>query len=201
MAETQSRVGEKRSGGRAARVRTDVLRCAAELLTEVGYDQLTIDEVASRAGVHKTTVYRRWLTKSELVVDAVTAFAAETVQVPDTGSFAEDLRLFARQVVTNIGSPGGARQSRSIVAAAASSEELTEGMHSFWLDRIAAAAIIIERAVERDEIPATSDPNGIIEALIGPLWLRLLLTGEPIDNDFGDQIAKIIAAGATHTTG
>jgi len=193
-------VGEQRPGGRAARVRADVLRCAADLLTEVGYDKMTVEEVASRAGVHKTTVYRRWLTKPELVADASSAHSADAVPIPDTGSLLEDLRLLAREVAANIGSEGGARRSRSIVAAAATSEELTTTMQAFWADRLTSSAVIVERAIDRGELPSTTDANLIVEAVIGPLWVRLLLTGEPINDDLADRIADLITAGALHQT-
>jgi len=198
VTETQPRVGEQRPGGRAARVRADVLRCAAELLTEVGYDQMSVEEVASRSGVHKTTVYRRWPTKPELVADAVSARSADAVPIADTDSLLEDLKLLAREVAANIGSEGGARRSRSIVAAAATSEELTMAMQTFWADRLAYFAAIIERAVDRGELPPTTDANLIIEAVIGPLWVRLLLTGEPINDDLADHIAHLVTAGALH---
>ena len=70
MSTTKPRVGEQRPGGRAERVRTAVLEAAAELLTEVGYDKMRVEDVAARAGVHKTTVYRRWPTKAALTADA-----------------------------------------------------------------------------------------------------------------------------------
>ncbi len=196
MTMNSSRVGRQRPGGRASRVRADVLRAASELLTEVGYDQLSVDDVAGRAGVHKTTVYRRWPTKPELVFDAVMEQSATAVPVPDTGNLLDDLKLLARDVVANISEEGRARQSRSIVAAAATSDELTTAMYSFWAHRLANAAVIVERAVERRELPADTDPNLIIEALIGPLWVRLLLTGEPITDDLADRVAELVAAGA-----
>jgi AcrR family transcriptional regulator len=196
MTDTRPRVGEQRPGGRAARVRADVLRCAAELLTEVGYDKMSVEEVASRAGVHKTTVYRRWPTKPELVADAASVHSADAVPIPDTGSLLEDLRLLARSVAANIGSEGGARRSRSVVAAAATSEELTKSMQAFWANRFTSSAEIVERAIERGELPPTADANLIIETLVGPLWIRLLLTGEPIDNDVADQVAEVVTAGA-----
>jgi AcrR family transcriptional regulator len=182
-------------------VRADVLRCAAELLTEVGYDKMSVEEVASRAGVHKTTVYRRWPTKPELVADAASVHSADAVPIPDTGSLLEDLRLLARSVAANIGSEGGARRSRSVVAAAATSEELTKSMQAFWANRFTSSAEIVERAIERGELPPTADANLIIETLVGPLWIRLLLTGEPIDNDVADQVAEIATAGALHHKG
>ena len=164
---------------------------------EVGYDQMSVDDVAGRAGVHKTTVYRRWPTKSDLVFDAVSEQSAEAVPVPDEGDLLADLRAFAREIVGNIGTEGGARTSRSIVAAAATSEELSGAMQAFWSDRLAGSAVIVERAVERGELPAGSDPNLIVEALIGPLWVRLMLTGEPITDELADRVAELVAAGAT----
>lgn len=196
VTDNQPRVGEQRPGGRAARVRSDVLRCAAELLTEVGYDKLTVEDVASRAGVHKTTIYRRWPTKPDLVAAAASANSAEAVPIPDTGSLLEDLRLLARQVAANIGSEGGGRRSRSIAAASAISEELNQTMQDFWAERLAASETIVERAIERGELAESVDANLIIETVIGPLWIRLLLTGEPITNDVADWVAELVTAGA-----
>ena len=195
MTETNLRVGEQRPGGRAARVRTAVLDATSELLMEVGYDRVSVEEVAARAGVHKTTVYRRWPTKPELVAEAVRVQAAEDVPIPDTGDLLTDLQLLAREVVANIGSQGGARRSRSIVAASASSDELAATMHLLWAHRLRSSASIVERAVERGELPDTVVPNLIVEAVVGPIWLRLLLTGEPIDDGFADDIAALVVAG------
>lgn len=196
MTTSEPRVGEQRPGGRAARVRSDVLHAAAELLTEVGYDQMSVEEVASRAGVHKTTVYRRWPTKAALTADATALHSADAVPIPDTGTVVGDLRLLAREVVANIGSEGGSRRSRSIVAAAATSDELADAMHNFWADRLALSAQVVERAIQRGELPASTDANLVIETVIGPIWLRLLLTGEPISDDLADRIVDLVADGA-----
>lgn len=197
MSETPPRVGEQRPGGRAERVRRAVLGAASELLDEVGYDKMTVEDVANRAGVHKTTVYRRWQTKAALTADAVSLHSAESIPIPDTGSIAGDLQLLARQVVANIGSQGGSQRSRSIVAAAATSDELTEAMHAFWAHRLGLSTRIVERAIERGDLPPDADANLIIEAVIGPLWLRLLLTGEPITETLADNIVELVVAGIT----
>lgn len=196
MSTTDTRVGDQRPGGRAARVRNDVLRATADLLNEGGYDQMTVEDVAARAGVHKTTVYRRWPTKAELITAAVTEHSAEAVPIPDTGSLASDLQALAREVARNIGTEHGGRRSRSIAAAAAISDDLAENMHAFWADRLGQSAAVVERAISRGELAADSDANLIIETLIGPLWVRLLLTGEPITEDLADRVAALVAAGA-----
>ena len=200
MAETEPRVGEQRPGGRATRVRTSVLEATSELLMEMGYDQFSVDDVASRAGVHKTTVYRRWPSKAELIADAVRVHSAEHVPIPDTGSLLGDLQALAGSVIANISSDDGSRRSRAIIAAAAHSPDLTASMNSFWAERFAMSVPIIERAVQRGELPPDSDADLIIAALIGPIWVRFLLTGEPIDDDLAHRVAQLIAAGATATT-
>ena len=198
MAQTVPRVGQQRPGGRAARVRSAVLDATSALLTEVGYDQLSIDEVAARAGVHKTTVYRRWPTKPELIADAARVQAAENVPIPDTGTLLGDLQALACEVAANIGSDGGARRARTIVAAAASSDELADVVHSFWAHRLGESAAIIQRAIDRRELPATVNSNLLIEAVVGPIWFRLLLTGETVDDAFAYDIADLVTTGARH---
>ncbi len=191
------RVGEQRPGGRAARVRSAVLHAASELLTEVGYDAMSIEDVAARAGVHKTTVYRRWPTKAALTADAASLHSADAVPIPDTGNMADDLKLLTRAIVANIGTDGGARRARSITAASATSDELAAAMQGFWANRLALTTQIIERAIERGELPASTDANLIIEAVIGPLYVRLLLTGETITEELADQIVELVTQGAT----
>lgn len=183
-------------GGRAARVRTAVLQAAAELLTEVGYDKMSVEDVAARAGVHKTTVYRRWPTKAALTADAASLHSADAVPIPDTGTVVGDLKVLAREVVANIGTEGGSRRSRSIAAAAATSDELAAAMHGFWANRLALSAEVVERAIERGELPASTDANLVIETVIGPLWVRLLLTGEPISEELADQVVELVTSGA-----
>ena len=192
----QPRVGEQRPGGRAERVRTTVLGAAAELLTEVGYEQMRVEDVATRAGVHKTTVYRRWPTKAALTADAAALHSADAVPIPDTGTIVGDLQLLAREVVANIGTEGGARRSRSVAAAAATSDELAAAMHGFWARRLTLSAEVVERAIQRGELPASTDANLIIETVIGPLWVRLLLTGEPITEDLADRVVQLVTTGA-----
>ena len=215
-----------------------MLQAAGDLLMEVGYDAMSYDDVARRAGVHRTTVYRRWPTKPELVADAVGLHTDQHVPIPDTGSFATDLMVLVKSVAANIGSEGGARRSRSIVAAATpsaqldssgkgtayagmtstqstlsaqsgssqsiqpspslsiSSEQLAEAVHVFMTDRIERSEPIVERAVARGELPEGIDPRVAIEPAVGAVWFRLLLTGEPIDDEFVEQVAALVASGA-----
>lgn len=192
-------VGQQRPGGRSARVRAAILDATLELLAEHSYEALRIEEVAARAGVNKTTVYRRWPTKAELVADAIRARSQENVPVPDTGSLDGDLRRLARAVAANIGSAAGGSVAKTLVAAAATAEEVASGAATFWAERIGFATVIVERAVARGELGRRADAGLIIESLIGPLYVRLLLTGEPVTRSLADRIAALTAAGARST--
>ena len=195
MTDTTPKVGDRRPGGRAERVRASVLAATSELLDDAGYDGLTIDEVAQRAGVHKTTVYRRWPSKAELVVAALEVDGEAAIPVPDTGTFLGDLTALAGFVAANLSSDRGARRSRSLVASGAESEELASSMHAYWRTRLAVTGPVVTRAIERGEVAGHVDPNVVIETLVGPIWLRFLMTGEPIDEPFAAQVAAIVAAG------
>jgi len=178
-----------------------VLDAVSELLMEVGYDGLTVEDVAERAGVHKTTVYRRWPTKPELVFEAVGVQSQSDVPIPDTGTLHGDLRAFARSIAANIGTEGGARRSRSLVVAALTSDRLASGMDALWAERFANANVIVERAIDRGDLPPDIEPKLVIETLIGPLWVRLLLTGEPITDQLADDVASLVTAAVTGDAG
>jgi AcrR family transcriptional regulator len=159
------------------------------LLREVGYGALTFDEVALRSGVHKTTVYRRWPTKPELAAAAILDLGERVVPVPDLGSLTADLVEFGMAAAANIATPDGRRMTRSLVAAAEASEEFSVLMSKFWDARLAGAAVMVERSIERGEIEAI-DPRVLLEAFVGAMYFRIVLTAGPIDRDFLEQLAS-----------
>ncbi len=191
----ETKPAKSRPGGRSARVVASVMQATNEVLAEAGYDGLSIEEVAARSGVHKTTVYRRWPTKAELVAAAVGVSSARNVTVPDTGSFRGDLVMFATGIVNYVSDEQTQAATRSLVAAAAGSEDLSQRLYAFWQERLANAAPIVERAVARGELSPTVDPKIVIEAVIGPIWVRLLLTGEPVTASLAEEVVALVADG------
>jgi AcrR family transcriptional regulator len=175
-------------------VRANVLAATLDALREDGFAELTVEDVALRSGVHRTTIHRRWPSRSALVADALLEVSASQVPVPNTGNFRSDLRRFARVVRDAISTPL-ARAIVSALAQPAADAEMVRVASRFWDTRFAATGAIVRRAVERDEIPKRTDPRFVIEALGGPIWFRTLVVGERADDRFLDRVVDTVIAG------
>ena len=163
-------------GGRSLDGSRDlVLREAAlALLAEVGYDRLTMDAVAARAGAAKTTIYRRWPGKAELVVDALASLKGAP-EIPDTGSLRQDLRALAESV-TSAESRFGAQVTIGMVGALARDAELRRVFgEKFIAPRMAGFRTVFERAVARGEMPAGHDLD-LLARLFPALGLQQIVT-------------------------
>lgn len=176
-------------------MRAAVLAAALDELLDVGYGRLSFDSVAVRAGVHKTTVYRRWPSREALVTDALLEQRARDVPIPDTGSVRADLRSLAASIAASITSPTGQAVARTLVSDAGDIPEITTAVRAFWAARFAAARVIVARAVERGELVSGVDADLLIEALAGPLYLRLLVTRAPVEEQFIDRLLDLLLAG------
>jgi AcrR family transcriptional regulator len=158
-----------------------VLEATVEELAASGVAGLSLEGVARRAGVHKATIYRRWGTRERLVLELMREQAAEAVPVPNTGSLRQDLVALAQAAVGNSASPSVEPILRAIIAELPQNPLVADTARRFWQERMALDGKIIERAIARGDIPPGTDPRGAIEAVLGPLHLRLLITGEPAD--------------------
>ena len=157
-------------------------------LAEGGYAALTIDAVAERAGVHRASIYRRWPDKEALLVDALLAWAAVEVPLPDAGSLEADLRSLLHSIAANLAQPVTRALLRVAAAESESSADIARIARAFWSQRIRRAAGLVTRAQERGEVVRAVDPERFIETLIAPLFLRLLVTGQEADSAFADQL-------------
>jgi AcrR family transcriptional regulator len=187
--------GVKRTGGRSARVRKTVLDAALALLLERGYDGLSVADVARAADVAETTVYRRWPTKPELAAAAIGELAAAENPLPDTGSLEGDLTTLLTQIVELLRRPDIERVARASVALSSDDPDQTQARMAFYRMRTAGSAQVAVRAIERGELPAEADPEAVIEQLVAPAYLRLLLTGGPLDDALvTDSVQRTLAA-------
>ncbi|AYF73577.1 TetR/AcrR family transcriptional regulator [Nocardia yunnanensis] len=173
--------GSVRPGGRTARVRAAVLRAAGDLLAETGYATLDLGEVAARAEVGKTTVYRRWRTPAGLVADLLVEMAETSLPHSDTGSLRGDLLENARLVGRTLTDPRQGRLFRAVIAAATSDDTAAAALRAFYDTRLAEWSPCVTAAIARGEIPPDTDPRAVLSAVSAPLYYRLLASGDPVD--------------------
>lgn len=186
----------KRPGGRSARVRDAVRQATLAELAEKGYGGLTVENVAERSGVHKTTVYRRWGSVEGLISDALELAREEPWPIPDTGTVEGDLRGVARLVQSGFADPEEGPVSSAFVAAAMQSPDAAAALHGFFQARHEQSAQVVRRAVDRGELPGTVDAHELIRAAVAPIYYRLFVTHEPVTEADADRAADAALAAA-----
>jgi len=177
-----------------------ILTATLELLGEDGFDGLSIEAVAARAGVGKTTVYRRWPSKIPLVVDALTAMKAPTVSaVPDDMPTREAL-VRAMSGFTKPHEGSAARVLAGLVDAMSRNEELAEAVRTVLVaERERGLVAVIERGKARGEIRSEVDARVMVDLLGGPVVLRRLITGQPVNQRLAHTIVDLVLDGAAPT--
>ena len=183
----------RRPGGRSARVRAAVLAATTQALLEHGLDELSVADVAQRAGVHEVSIYRRWGTRANLALDAVLAEVRTVVPEPDTGSLRGDVRALLYEIRELITSPLG--QTLLQLALRPDPGEYRPARDAFWAARLAVAGRVLERAESRGELQPGLDRHVAVETLVAPLSLRMLLTREPLDDAFIEAVADLVTGG------
>ena len=179
---------------RGEHVRQTVLAAAFEELAANGFDGATVAGIAKRSGVHETTVYRRWVTRENLLVAALLERSADAIPTPDTGSTRRDLLAIVRGIIAYVRSPeGGAVLRAAALPVDDTYAELREG---FWARRLDALSPAVARGIERGDLRADSDARLLLEMLVAPIHGRLLLTGEPVDDDLAEQLVELVLNGA-----
>ena len=181
-----------------------VLSAAWGLLHAGGYTALNVDDVAERAGVAKTTLYRRWPTKDHLAI-AVGAQMLGEVPIPDSGDLRQDLIEFATALAESLnrlrmaGHYGGGKSpglAAELVAAAARHPDIGEVVRAMYAERHALARARLERAVSREGLRPDLDQGLLVEQLVGPIYYRILITGAPADRGYAERLVDATLDGA-----
>jgi len=174
-----------------------IVAATQELLAEVGYRRLTVEGVAARAGVGKQTIYRWWPSLAALVLEAYLAGSDAVLPPPaDSGSTHEDVRALIGWLVAVLAAPTGGRVVAGLVADMQHDPALAEGFHREIVPaRRRAMHDALERARARGEIRADADLDVAVDMLHGAVFYRLLLSGEPLDDDFAATLAAQVLAG------
>ncbi|MGW2185436.1 TetR-like C-terminal domain-containing protein [Streptomyces sp. NPDC001667] len=188
--------GTVRPGGRTARTRAAVRDAVLAGLVETGYPGLTVEYVAEHSGVHKTTLYRRWGGVEGLVADALELAGEDSWTPPDTGSLRGDLRALTQEILDSFDDPASAAAPAAFIAAAFQSTRAADALRDFYTKRFARCAPLVERAVERGEVPSGTDPGALVRAASAPLFFRLFISRESIDTADADQAADAALAAA-----
>ncbi len=168
---------------RVRRTKQAVLKTTFRLMSEGGIGGVSIDEVARRSGVAKTSIYRHWPSRSALLLDACSRLGTKP-EVPDTGSLKGDLTLLATKLADQLRTGRWPTILPSIIDAAERDADLAE-LHARLQAGFSSPYLpVIERAKKRGEVPARQDPAEVIAAVMGPLFYRRWFSREPLDEKF-----------------
>ncbi|MDB5356680.1 MAG: transcriptional regulator [Phycisphaerales bacterium] len=182
MKENEKREDQKKTPGRPrdARATQSILKAALELGMELGFDGLTVEGVAARAGVGKSTIYRRWPDAWSIVADAVFADAARIAPVQERATARESFRASMRLVARSFRGHYG-EILRPLIGRAQVDKTLRQALAEHWLSaRREISRKIVRRGIASGELRAGLEPDIVLDALYGPLYHRLLL---PYDGD------------------
>ncbi|AMW08641.1 TetR family transcriptional regulator [Streptomyces qaidamensis] len=172
-----------------------IIQAAAELVAEGGYAATSIGAVAARAGVGKDTIYRRWSGKPELVYEAVFT-AAETADLPDTGTLEGDLTALVQSLVEEFSAPAAAAALPGLLADFAAAPHLRATIRTRFLqpakERLVA---VFDRAGQRGETSANLPVDLVLDTLAGAVFFHLGITGERPAPDLARRIAAMIVKG------
>jgi AcrR family transcriptional regulator len=172
----------------------DVTRATASELARVGYAALRVEDVAALAGVNKTTIYRRWPTKADLVDATLRALKGPVLDLPDLGSLRLDLLALLREAVANACTTDGQSVHRMITLEIAH-PEVASIARTLRAEYVAPWIAVISRAMTRGELPEGSDPRLVVEMLMGPVF-SMLRRQEPVDDEFLAAVVNMVVTGA-----
>lgn len=178
---------------RGENMRRAVLSAAVDLLSAEGLAGATVSAVARSAGVHETSIYRRWKTRENLIAEALVAELDAALPIPDTGDVREDLARFFVSLVRLLRTSQGQALLRLSVER---DDTLDDRRGPYWKDRLERATVMVRRGVERGELAADTDPRLLIEAVSGPLFARVLVSDAPLDEDLAERLVTLVLDGA-----
>jgi AcrR family transcriptional regulator len=178
---------------RQSQTETAILDATRELLAEAGVHGLTIEGVAARAGVAKTTIYRRWRSKDELALAVLIDMVENVVATPDFADTRKELISFVNAAVKILGSTLMGRVMQGLVSDLATDP----GLARAFRERVVAMRLgevrrLIERGIKRGDLRPDTDIELAHELLFGPVYYRLLLSGAPLDKKLAERIVDAV---------
>jgi AcrR family transcriptional regulator len=196
---SSAKKGRGRPPGTSDRVRRDVFEAVRQILMASGYGALRLEDVATTAGVHKSTLYRQWSTKAQLVGEVLSEDAAERYPRPDEGSLAADIDALCHDLVRLFRSPTTVAFVRT--RAVADDPELAQVLQELGSDSFGFVREPFERAVARGELDPALNVETLAELIISPFLTRVAVTRLPVDDAFGKSVATVMQAIGRPATG
>ena len=181
----------RRLGGRSARVQAAVFEATLTLLQEQGYDALSLASIANQAGIHKTSLYRRWKTKELLVLDAIDTQVKKEFPIPDTGTLRSDLITLVRYHADFLQSPVGQALLR-MAPSYRSTPSIGSYPKYYWQQRYSWLCPLFDRAIARGEISAQTNFQLLFEMLVGVLFIRVFILGETLGESLAEEIVDLL---------
>ncbi|NEB73927.1 TetR/AcrR family transcriptional regulator [Streptomyces sp. SID14478] len=176
----------RRPGGRSARVGTAVHQAVTDLVAERGYGSLTVGEVAARAGVADTTVYRRWGSLEALLTDVTLTRLNTRSPMPDTGSLSGDLHTYAATVAREITGPDGPALLRLAVALSDTGPQGTQARDGLLAERGRQFRSMLDRSRDRGERPP--DAQDFFDHVMAPMYIRVLFGASPLTAEYVEAL-------------
>jgi AcrR family transcriptional regulator len=171
--------------GRSEEARQAVLEAADNLLAEVGFAGVTIEGIAARAGVGKQTIYRWWQSKTDVLMDAFLEDAIEYLVPQDSGDLSKDLRNHLSHLAKFLTQSDAGSVFRALAGQAQHDIKMANRFRKDYLGRQRDIdRVPILRAIERGELAADTDVELTVDQLVGPIYYRVLVTGESVDHKF-----------------
>lgn len=178
---------------RRARSQQLVLDAAKEVLAEVGFSGLTIEGVAARSAVAKTTIYRRYRSKSDLALGVLLDMVGDVSTQPYRDDTRTELVALVARTAELMSTTVLGRVMQGLVPEIAADPELARTYRDRVVGRrVADVTALVERGVARGELRADLDPELVTDLLLGPLYYRLFLSGEPLDPAFAEQLVATL---------
>ena len=175
--------------GRSEQARQAVLEAADDLLSERGFAGVTIEGIAAAAGVAKQTIYRWWSSKTDILMDALLQDAAEELTPADHGDLREDLSDQLSRVAAFLTRSDAGAVCRALIGQAQHDPAFaTDFRARFLAEQRERDRLPFDRAIARGQIPASTDVPSDLDELLGPVYYRALVTGEPVGRQFTDRL-------------
>ncbi|THD50081.1 MAG: TetR/AcrR family transcriptional regulator [Bradyrhizobium sp.] len=180
---------------RVVRSRRTILDATTQLLSERGLSGATVDEISRRSGVAKTTIYRHWPTRIDLLRDACSKLGTP-LEAPDAGNFEGDAIALTSKLARMLRSAQWTSVLPSIIDAAEREPDIADMYSRLQQGYSAPFEAIIRRALRKGELPANTDAATLIAALTGPLFYRRWFSREPLTDAFAKRIVRLAIGGA-----